>query len=702
MKQNIISPLLLVCNIKSITFSLLALVLLCTSNEIFGQSNSRIDSLKTAFENETNDSLKVLSEINLAKGIHRMQHDLESEYFHAKEAVDRALRINDTVLYARALDNLGLLYRYHQRYDQALSLHTRAFELIKDKDVDPIFKMIMGNNAGVAGRYNHKNDTAFLYYMQALKIAEDVDNLKNIAISTNGIGNTLSNIPGRENEALPYFERSLKAQQEIGNDLGVAMNYLSISDYYIVKGDFETANEYLKKLLKLNQDRNDEFGIAITYEYMGISKLKEGEDLDKAVTYFQTSADGYKSLKNIHRQAEILTHLGNTYLKKGELNRAEDYYKESLQLSKGLNALAMISTNVLKLSEVSEQKGDYKSALSNFKLSQVYKDSININEQNVKIEALTQEYNLEKKESHIQFLEKDKALQQVLLNTQKDELKRRQIITILLAIALGAILIIFFMQYRNYKIRKTANERLNQAEKEKMVTIYERNLAQAEILVTRLQINPHFIFNSLNAITYLIQSEQNCKAIEYLGIFSHYTRMVLETSKQQVISLQEELELAENYLKLEENRFSNDFKYVISGIENPDLEDVLIPPLLIQPFLENAIWHGLLASPRKKKLLSIHIEIDENQTQIIIDDNGAGRDNKNKINTIKSHNSMGMGIIKERIELYNKTNEGKINYKIIDKKDDEGKPLGTRIILELYNTMDYFRNHPSKMSVSHA
>src|SRR5690554_3877136 len=609
--------------------------------------------------------------MTLAKEIHRSKHNNGKEIEHAKGAVERALQLNDTELYARALDNLGLLYRYHKQYDQALALHIKAFELIKDKNVKPIYKMIFANNAGVAGRYNHKYDTATLYYMEALKIAEEENDLKNIAISSNGIGNTLSNIPGRENDIMPYFERALEAEQERGNTLGVAMNYLSISDYYISIRKYNTARKYLDKLIELNNERNDLFGLAITNEFRGISYLSEGLDLDKAISYFQLSADQFKSLNNRHKEAAILIHLGDTYFQKHEFNKAEEYYLQSLTLSKSLNELRLISSNAQKLSDLSEKKKDYRSALSFYKLSQTYKDSIKLNEQNVKIEALTQEYNLGKKESQIQLLEKDKSLQQAILESQNEQLERKQVINVFLGIGLVSILIIFFLQYRNYRIRKITNERISQAEKEKMVTIYERNLAQAEILVTRLQINPHFIFNSLNAITYLIQSEQNCKAIEYLGKFSHYTRMVLETSKQQVISLQEELELAENYLKLEENRFSNDFKYVISGIENPDLEDVLIPPLLIQPFLENAIWHGLLASPRKKKLLSIHIEIDENQTQIIIDDNGAGRDNKNKINTIKSHNSTGMEIIKERIKLNNKTNEGKFTKKIIKKKDIE-------------------------------
>lgn len=676
------------------------MLIFLSSFGLFAQSGSRVDSIRNSFQNQTNDSLKVLSEMLLAKTIHRTKHDLEKEYEHAKGAVDRALKIKDSVLYARALDNLGLLYRYHEQYEHALSLHARAYELIKDKNVKPLYKMIIANNAGVAARYNHNYDTSVSYYMKALKIAERENDLKNISISTNGIGNAMSNIPSRLNDALPYFERALAAQEKMGNSLGVAMNYLSIADYYINKGDYKTANEYLGKLLALNLERNDLFGLAITHEFMGISQLKEGKDLNKAIVFFEKSANQFDSLHNKHKQVELLLHLGDTYFKKNQLDRAEEYYHQSLALSKKLHAIGLMSTSNHKLSEVSEKKDDYRSALSYFKISQAYNDSIKLNEQNVKIEALTQEYNLEKKESHIQLLEKDKALQQAVLNTQKEQLDRKQVITILLGIGLVSILIIFLLQYRNYRMRKTSNARLNQAEKEKMQTIYERNLAQSEILVTRLRVNPHFLFNSLNAITYLIQSEENTKAIQYLEIFSHYTRMVLETSEQQLIPLQDELKLAEHYLMLEENRFEKDFKFYITGDDNPEIEDVSIPPLLLQPFLENAIWHGLLVSPREEKVIHIQIVQDEDITQVIIDDNGAGRKSKEEQNTIKSHKSMGMQIIRERIELYNKTYDGEIGYKIIDKKDKNENALGTQIILNLQNTADYFPFYRNRSSVA--
>src|SRR5699024_9405227 len=118
--------------------------------------------------------------------------------------IDRALSIEDTVLYARALDVKGLLYRQHQWYEQAVPLHMRAYELVAHRDGNIKDKMIFANNTGVAARYNKQNALAVTYYLKALKLAEEHDAPRDIAIASNGLGIALNNIPGREDEALNY------------------------------------------------------------------------------------------------------------------------------------------------------------------------------------------------------------------------------------------------------------------------------------------------------------------------------------------------------------------------------------------------------------------------------------------------------------------------------------------------------------------
>jgi len=669
--------------VKLLPGVLVAFIVLINPNFAIAQSKDKLDSLSELSAQAGNDSIKIIHEIELTREMHKKACNKQEEYALAKKAVERAVQLKDTLLYARALDNFGLLYRYHRTYKEATELHFKAFELIQDKNVPSVYKMIFANNAGVASRYNQNYDTAISYYMKALKIAEQQNNLKNIAISSNGIGNALGHIPTRAEEAIRYFKRSLSAEKKRGNSLGMAMNYLSISDYYINKNEFKTARKYLTNLLKINKKRQDDFGLAITYQFMGICYLKEGKQLKKATSNFKNALRRFSAMNNIHKQAEILTSLGETKQKEDQLKAAERYYQKSLVLSKKINRFNLIQENSLRLSQIMEVQNKPEQALNYYKTSEDFEDSIELGEQNIKIEALTQKYDLTKKESRIKLLEKDQALQQTILKNRNNQLAQRQIIMIFLAIAVLLLLIIFALQYRNYRIKKKTNARILKEEKEKLKAINQRNLARAETIVTRLRINPHFLFNSLNAITYLIQSEQNAKAIKYLVVFSRYTRMVLETSKNQVIPLQEELKLAKYYLTLEENRFEEDFTFIIKGDKTTRIEGVNIPPLLLQPFLENAIWHGLLPSESDNRIVQINIEPSETGLKILIDDNGIGRKSRKEKQAKKRHKSMGMDIIKERIDLFNKFYDEKINYNIVDKTDDNNKALGTQIVLEL-------------------
>ncbi len=682
-------------------FSILFLGILLLCGSVFGQS--KIDSLTNELQQAKSDSLKVVIRIKLSRQIHREAHNEDQEIKHAQQAVQKALQLNDTLLYAQALDNLGLLFRFHQDYDEALPLHTKAFKLVKNKDITPLYKMIFANNAGVAGRYNHNYNTAISYYMEALKIAEKENDLKNIAIASNGIGNSLSSIPGRANQALDYFKRSLEAEKQRDNSLGIAMNYLSIGDYYIDKGNFLKAREYLNELLEINSQRKDQYGLAITNEFLGKAYLVEGENLARAKEYFNTSLEGFQKLGDRQKQAEIFSSLGNTEKRQGQLRNAEEYYQKSLELARDLDLHGLLMANYLEMAGLKEEINQPVEALKYFKLGKAYEDSIKLTEQNVEIAALVRKYDLEQKENRIKLLQKDKALQKTRLEAQEQLLEKRRILMLLMGIGLLLILIIIFLQYRNAQTKKKTNARILKEEKKKMKAIYERNLARSEILVTRLQINPHFLFNSLNAITYLIQTEQNSKAMKYLVVFSRYTRMVLETSQKHIIPLSEELKLTRYYLTLEENRFEKDFTYEIKVDKESGLEEINIPPLLLQPFIENAIWHGLLPSKRETKQVLINILTGDDEITISIDDNGVGRKKTNKKSSSKKHKSMGMQIIKERISLYNKSYSGKITYEIIDKKDENCQPEGTRVVLKLQriteeNPLNPYNNEAATIS----
>lgn len=635
------------------------------------------------FKTNATDSLRVLNEIDISREIQKKNSGDRKEYVHAKNAINYALALKDTLLYGRALDNLGLLYRFNQQYGQALTLHIKAFELIKNMPVDPLYKMIFANNAGVAARYFEKYDLAVKYYLAALKIAEKEKDLKNIAISSNGLGNALENIPERQDEALSLFNRALKAEKSRNNPRGIAMNLLSIGDYYIQKKEYKIARNYLEKLKKLNAANNDEHGLAITDEFFGISYLEEGKDYNKALSYFTTSLQWFRLTKNVMKESEILSEMAAISEKQNKTAQALKYYNQSMDLAREINSKGLIMTNAENIASIYENRNNLEKALQYFKIAKLYKDSIDLSDQQIQIAALTSNYDIEKKEARIELLENEKKLRKEQLLSQQEKIKRQEILFALIGISILAILAISLLQNRNIKLKKKSDLLFVAQEKERLKALYERDLAQAEMQASRLQLNPHFLFNCLNGINYLIQMKENEKATKYLIVFSRFLRMVLETSKNQVIPLDEELVLVRHYLTLESNRFDGNFSYNILVDDEEKTKQVMVPPLLLQPYVENAILHGLLPSNKEKKELNIDVLFKNEGVKITIEDNGVGNANDEIYKKSASHKSMGTQITQDRIDLFNKNYSGHIYCKTIHKTDTTGLETGTSVIIEV-------------------
>lgn len=210
---------------------------------------------------------------------------------------------------------------------------------------------------------------------------------------------------------------------------------------------------------------------------------------------------------------------------------------------------------------------------------------------------------------------------------------------------------------------------------------FNQKLRELEMAALRSQMNPHFLFNSLNAIKHLIMTSRNEDAELYLDKFSNLLRSILINSSREVISVEEELEILELYLTLESHRMEADFKYEIEYTSREALWEYPIPPLLLQPFVENAIWHGLQPSLKKEKRLTIRFDTTEN-LKIEIEDNGVGRKASNLKQ--KLHKSMGMDITKERITLFNHLHPESIHLQTVDLEEND-IALGTKIILTYTN-----------------
>ncbi|HEX5152302.1 MAG TPA: two-component regulator propeller domain-containing protein [Parafilimonas sp.] len=212
---------------------------------------------------------------------------------------------------------------------------------------------------------------------------------------------------------------------------------------------------------------------------------------------------------------------------------------------------------------------------------------------------------------------------------------------------------------------------------------HEKQLLELEAKALRAQMNPHFIFNCMNSIKSLIQKNEQEKAIEYLTTFSKLIRTIFQNSDKREISLYDEIETCRLYTQLESMRFGNKLNYSFDIDEQTDFKSVMVPPLILQPFIENAIWHGLMP---KAEGGMIYVRVTEkgNKIYCIVEDNGIGRSvsMQNKFNDPASgHQSKGMRLTQSRLELNNSLNQRNATVEIIDKTNDIGESAGTKVIL---------------------
>ncbi|MBJ2173971.1 histidine kinase [Aureibaculum sp. A20] len=248
----------------------------------------------------------------------------------------------------------------------------------------------------------------------------------------------------------------------------------------------------------------------------------------------------------------------------------------------------------------------------------------------------------------------------------------------------------------NESLRETVQDQLQQdlvllkekSKNQKLITLKEtsdKELAELKITSLRSQMNPHFIFNSLNSIKLYIINNEKENAVYYLNKFSKLIRKILNASQEKEISLADEIETMQLYVNIENIRFNNEIEFEVVIDQSLNLDTIKIPSLILQPFLENAIWHGL-ASIKEKKILKIKVnKDDEFHLSITIIDNGIGRKKSAEINSRKIHKttSVGIKLTEERLSNFAKEYQNDYSITFTDLMDGKKKPKGTMVEIKL-------------------
>ena len=231
----------------------------------------------------------------------------------------------------------------------------------------------------------------------------------------------------------------------------------------------------------------------------------------------------------------------------------------------------------------------------------------------------------------------------------------------------------FYFRYRSFKLQ----------------TLLQRKTFESEQKALRSQMNPHFIFNSLNSIQQLISENDRVFAVKNISKFAKLMRMTLNNSKKSAVTLAEEIETLQLYLEMESLRFEDKFEYIIKIGSNIDLETTEIPPMLIQPYVENAIWHGLMNKPQRAGKVEIKLDEASDMMVCTVTDDGVGRKRAMELKgkSWKNHESSGMEITRERLKILNATRNSQLSVKVTDLENKDNVPLGTKV--EIFIPLDY-------------
>ena len=396
--------------------------------------------------------------------------------------------------------------------------------------------------------------------------------------------------------------------------------------------------------------------------------------VDKMADWYSVNDRIEESKKLRYRNIEILEsaddqdgladqylEIGILELKLGETDSAEDAFGRALDLGEAMGDLEVQQKSLKEMASLAESQGEFDKALGYFKAFSNLQDSSIVLKEAELEKKLDLNFTSVKQQQRVDLLQKNEEINEKTIEILRQNDKNQKILIYSL---LGGILLLGgsgYLMYKNMRQRRIANQ-----------LIALRSL--------RSQMNPHFIFNALNSVNLYISQKDERTANKYLTDFSRLMRSVLEQSQKDFISLQQELDMISLYLSLEHDRFKDKFNYSLDIDEELDLENVMLPPMLIQPYIENAIWHGLRYKEEIGEL-KVNYSLKDDKIVVSIEDDGIGRKRSAELKTknqLKTK-STGMDNIQNRLKIINDMFNTNIDLNISDLTDS----YGTRVVVQI-------------------
>jgi tetratricopeptide (TPR) repeat protein len=603
------------------------------SIDICFSQDKNLDSIKKLVEtHKERDSVRVnlLNELTT----YYIMRDISKNETLLNEAIAISKEINYTVGLADAYTSKASGYIHSGNYDKALKLALKARELqdsIGDKD------RVIFSNSSIARIYNHLE---------------------------------------KPNKAIEIQLVNLELLKENPNDNLKAQIHFYLASAYTEIENYDVAEYHYKEAKKIAKKVGFKTGIAIANSSLGILENKR-ENYSEAINYLKSSLEFFKSNKQDANIAHSNIELAVAYANTAKINEAIVANNEAIVIYKKQNNLKNLNRAYKEQSDYYKQKKDYLNTNKYLEEHYKIKDSIFSKEKLSVMEEMQTKYETEKVQKEKELAEKQVAI------TKLESQKNRNMFLGSLAIA-GLLLLAALFYFGRIKAKKKAEliaVELHETQKRLAV---EKQYRDSELKALKAQMNPHFIFNALNSIQDYIVLNQKSLASDYLGKFADLIRNYLHFSDTGFISISDEVHNLNLYLELEKLRFEEQLEYTFQVDDEANSDGINIPTMLIQPYVENALKHGLLHKKENRKL---HIYISKPSNKIIeciIEDNGIGREKSKEINKKREtqHKSFALKATTERLDLLNYGLEKKIGVEIIDLKENN-QATGTKVVLQI-------------------
>jgi len=580
---------------------------------------------------------------------------LQRNFAHARAIADSTLiflqRKRNNASTSLIYQDISRLYMNMSVRDSAYWAANRAISFAKRSQKREILVIALQNQANNFG-YFLDLEGAVQKELQAIRLAEElhIEYLKihsfvEIARHSIAVGNWT--------EGLGYLKRALQLARDYHDDPSIALIGIYLSKVYLHQNQVALSIYHINKSKDFYAREKDLYHLAQCANTIGHISVIQG-DLERAKSAYLEAQVYFEKEKLSAELAEVYQGFGELYLKSGDLKRAKEYLELSIDRNEVVQSIGLIDRYKL-LAQLSMKSGDLQNALKYQNAYIAFLESNSIKRNDSKIAELTSSNLREERERLIELqqrrIERENREQQIL-KLQSDRLLLVAVIFIFMVI-FG--LVILFLRMKQVRSRQEQRE------------------AELSQTLLRAQMNPHFVFNAMSVIQSYIYENNPEKSSQFLVNFSRLMRLILENSPKEFIPIELEIEILDKYLSTQKMRFENRFDYQLSVSEELLSNKAMVPPMITQPFIENAIEHGQLHTVKDGQI-QVQMKERDGKLEITISDNGIGRKKSAQTKKIRTHRSMAIDITKERIDILNKKYKfsGSLTFNDLDQKKGSG------------------------------